>query len=190
LTGIVVANGLVYQGVTLSTLPVYFLANNCANCSDLFTVIISPSMLGVNYSIQYVLYSQYWFVISFSYSSPITPSFSFDIQINSKYASYFTSADMAQSVTNSVSPIQYPTSLIKNTIQARPTALNKGGLQTNQNGMQGINPAPSTTSSNSASTSNSATSSTSPSASVSTRIVIDAGTSKQFSLDTIVSLFN
>jgi hypothetical protein len=112
LTGIVVGNNVIYQGVTLSTLPAYFLTTNCQNCSDLFTVLIIPNNIGITYTIQYVLYSQYWFIIAFSYgSSGITPNFQFKVQLNFKYASYFTSADMAQGLLNSVSPIQYPTAL-------------------------------------------------------------------------------
>jgi hypothetical protein len=118
LTGIVVGNNVIYQGLTLTTLPAYFLANNCANCSDLFTVLIIPNNLGITYTVQYVLYSQYWFIISFSYgSSGITPYFQYKVQLNFKYASYFTSADMAQGLFSSVSPVEYPTTPI-------PTASN------------------------------------------------------------------
>jgi hypothetical protein len=123
LTGIVVANSYIYQGVTLSSLPAYFLTSNCANCSDLFTVLIIPNNLGLTYSIQYVLYSQYWFIITFNYmASGITPNFQFKVQLNFKYANYFTSADMAQGLLNSVSPLQYPTTPAP--APAAPTASN------------------------------------------------------------------
>lgn len=91
------------QGVTLSSLPAYFLTTNCASCSDLFNVLIIPNNLGITYTIDYVLYSQYWFVITFSYSSfGITPNFQYKIQLNYKYANYFTSVDMAQGVFSSI----------------------------------------------------------------------------------------
>lgn len=54
LTGLVVANGGFYQGVTLSTLPTYFLSNNCKDCGDIFSVIIIPNNLGITYTIEYV----------------------------------------------------------------------------------------------------------------------------------------
>jgi hypothetical protein len=105
LTGTVIANRVVYQGVTLSTLPAYFLITNCASCDDLFTVNLSNSKLGLKFAIEYVLYSQYWFVVSFTYNTIIVPMFDYTIQINPKYASYFSSADMNQVVTRSVSPV-------------------------------------------------------------------------------------
>jgi hypothetical protein len=106
---VIVGNNAVIQGVTLSSLPAYFLTTNCASCSDLFLVFIMPNNLGITYTIDYVLYSQYWFVITFSYgSSGITPSFQYKIQLNLKYANYFTAADMAQGVFNSVNSDSYP----------------------------------------------------------------------------------
>jgi len=109
LTGTVVGNNVIYQGVTLSSLPAYFLANNCAGCSDLFLVNVIPNNLGITYSVEYVQYSQYWFVISFNYgSSGITPQFQFKVQLNFKYATYFTPADMAQGLFSSVTSSQYP----------------------------------------------------------------------------------
>lgn len=109
LTGIVIGNNVIYQGVTLSSLPTYFLTTNCESCSDLLLVTIIPNNLGITYTTQYVLYSQYWFIIAFSYTSAVAPNFQFKVQINYKYASYFTSADMAQGLFNSVSPVAYPT---------------------------------------------------------------------------------
>lgn len=37
------------------------------------------------------------------------PSFQYKVQINLKYANYFTSADMAQGFINSVNTLKYPT---------------------------------------------------------------------------------
>jgi hypothetical protein len=54
LTGLVVANGGFFQGVTLSTLPSYFLSTNCKDCGDIFSVIIIPNNLGITYTIEYV----------------------------------------------------------------------------------------------------------------------------------------
>jgi hypothetical protein len=122
LKGIAFGNKVVYQGLTLSNLPAYFLANNCAICTDLFTVLIIPNNLGINYSIQYVPQSQYWFIISFSYSSSrlalgINPTFQFTVQLKAMYASYFTPADMAQLLVSQVSSAQYPSTPV-------PTASN------------------------------------------------------------------
>jgi hypothetical protein len=81
LTGTVIANNVVYQGITLSTLPAFFLTTNCADCSDLFTVTVTPNRLGITSSIEYVLYSQYWFVVTFEFGSfsAIVPSFRYRI---------------------------------------------------------------------------------------------------------------
>ena len=38
LKGVVVGNNVIYQGLSLSTLPAYFLTTNCQNCADLFLV--------------------------------------------------------------------------------------------------------------------------------------------------------
>jgi len=51
LKGAVVVNGALYQGVTLSTLPTYFLVNNCNDCNDLFTIDITPGSIGISYSV-------------------------------------------------------------------------------------------------------------------------------------------
>jgi hypothetical protein len=51
LKGAVVVNGALFQGVTLSTLPIYFLVNNCNECNDLFTINITPATLGISYSV-------------------------------------------------------------------------------------------------------------------------------------------
>lgn len=109
LTGIVVGNNVIYQGLTISSLPTAFLVDNCASCADLFTILIIPNNLGITYSVQYVLYSQYWFIITFNFGSAIVPNFQFKVQLNFKYANLFTSADMAQGLINSVNPLQYPT---------------------------------------------------------------------------------
>ena len=113
LTGTTIGNNVIYQGVTLSSLPAYFLTTNCANCSDLFLVLIIPNTLGITYSIDYVLYSQFWFVITFSYgSSGITPNFQFKVQLNFKYANYFTPADMAQGVFSQITSNSYPRTVV------------------------------------------------------------------------------
>lgn len=68
LKGAVVVNGALFQGVSLSTLPTYFLVNDCNDCNDLFTITIAPDTLGITFSVEYVLYSQYWFIIVFNYA--------------------------------------------------------------------------------------------------------------------------
>lgn len=191
LTGIVVGNGVIYQGVTLSTLPSYFLTTNCADCSDLFTVLIIPNNLGITYSIQYVLYSQYWFIITFSFSSGITPTFQFKVQLNFKYANYFTSADMAQGLLNSVSSLQYPT-----TPSTNPTSSNT----TNTNLPSGITPRPPGTVYTSAGNptsqdsitpkpSQTTTTPTSNTTTSSTRTVVQNGVTSSVNTNTLVSLF-
>ena len=107
LTGLTVANGGFLQGATLSTLPSYFLSNNCKDCGDIFSVIIIPNNLGITSTIEYIDYSQYWFVIKFKYAG-IMPSFQYKIQINPKYSSYFTAKDMRQGFANSVDTTKYP----------------------------------------------------------------------------------
>jgi hypothetical protein len=119
--------------VTLSTLPAFFLQNNCADCADLFTVSITPAKLGITYSIEYVLYSQYWFVVTFNYGaiSAVVPQFTFKVKINPKYKSYFTPADMSQSLPGSASPVSSP--------NLKP---NSGGIKfsAGAGGKGGINP--------------------------------------------------
>lgn len=111
LKGVVVGNKIIYQGFTLSLLPAYFLSTGCVNCGDLFIVTIKPNNLGITYVIDYVVNSQYWFVVEFAYGSAgMTPTFDFQIQINPKYANYFTSVDMASSLNGSITSAQYPSS--------------------------------------------------------------------------------
>ena len=181
LTGTVIVNGMVYQGVTLSTLPAYFLTTNCASCSDLFTVTINNAYLGITYSIEYVLYSQYWFVINFTYSAPIVPKFSYTIQINPKYASYFTNTDMNQVVSKSVSPVSGASAVAF----TAPTggfykSFNRLSPNFNPTSIPNPNPAnPSPTPTTSV-----------PSTSQNTLTVVDAnGSQKQLTETTIVSLF-
>jgi hypothetical protein len=92
-----------------------------------------PNNLGVSYALSYVLNSQYWFLVEFNYNSKVNPTFQFKIQLNLKYANYFTSADMAQSVTGTISSIQYPSQPTKSdtstTTNAGKNNPQKGGAQ-------------------------------------------------------------
>jgi hypothetical protein len=67
-TGTVVGVGVVYQGITMSSMPIPILVANCSICNDLF-VIRAITSIGTNppFTVQYIPYSQYWFVITFSF---------------------------------------------------------------------------------------------------------------------------
>lgn len=191
LTGTVVGNNVIYQGLTLSTLPTYFLSANCQDCADLFTVLMIPNNLGISYSIQYVLNSQYWFVLVFNYgSSGITPTFEFKVQLNFKYATYFTSADMAQNVTGSIKSTEYPSAIANITSStssisqsASPTTNTKGSTKAPTFTSSGATkPAKGTTSLTTATTITTTTI-------ASTRQVIAAGVISTIPTDTITTLF-
>lgn len=72
-------------------------------------MLIIPNNLGITATVEYIDYSQYWFVIKFRYAG-IMPSFQYKVQINPKYSSYFTSKDMTQGFVNSVDTTKYPSS--------------------------------------------------------------------------------
>lgn len=99
---------VVYQGVSLGGLPSYFAGNNCQNCGDIFSVLVLPQDIGINYSIQYVLYTQYLFIITFTFPSQLLPPpFSFKVELNFKYSPYFSNIDLFNSVIGNVDPRTY-----------------------------------------------------------------------------------
>lgn len=101
----VVGNGVVYQGIAMSLMPTDILANNCNICDQLLTVNIVSTYSSATASVSYVLNSQYWFLITFDFSgAAFIPSFQFTVQINPIYATYFSSADMAQKLFSAISP--------------------------------------------------------------------------------------
>jgi len=63
----VIAKEVVYQGVKLSRIPFSLLAVNCANCSDILLVTAITEGITIKTAIQYVLNSQYWFIITFDF---------------------------------------------------------------------------------------------------------------------------
>jgi len=139
LTGTVIGNGFVYQGLTLSQLPVNILVQNCSICNNLFLVnIVSPGVT-ITYTTQYVLNSQYWFIIVFNYGAVgIVPEFNYTVRINPIHSSYFNAADMAQVASNSINPVSYPASnaqvVNKNTGKNQ---INLSGSTQNKNNLKG-----------------------------------------------------
>lgn len=102
--GQVTGNGFVYQGVGLSLMPIAILADGCKICDNLLKVQALSSFATITATTEYVANSQYWFVVSFSFgSASFIPTFQFTIQIDPQYASYFSSADMAQKIIGSYS---------------------------------------------------------------------------------------
>jgi hypothetical protein len=125
----------------LSTLPTYFLSNNCRDCGDIFSVIIIPNNLGITATIEYIDYSQYWFVIKFRYAG-IMPSFQYKIQINPKYSSYFTAKDMTQGFANSVDTTKYPSSSSAISIDTSLAIQASAPIRTNGNPIIRSSPSP------------------------------------------------
>jgi hypothetical protein len=99
----VVGNGVVYQGVAMSLMPTQILADGCTICDQLLLVKIVSSFPSATASVSFVTNSQYWFLITFDFTgADFIPTFQFTVQINPIYATYFTSADMAQKLVSSI----------------------------------------------------------------------------------------
>jgi len=108
LRGYVLGNNVIYQGVAMSLLPPGILSAGCVICDNLFTVSVTSIFASITTTQQYVGSSQYWFVISFNFvGSTTVPSFEYLIKINPLHASFFTAADMAQSLTGSFTQSQF-----------------------------------------------------------------------------------
>ena len=137
LRGNVLSNQLIYQGVALSALPQAILADNCNSCDTLFQVDTNSLFTAVTSTQQFVANSQYWFVITFSYSSSTpVPTFEFTIRINPThtYASHFTAQDLAQSLHGAFTPDSFPVAqtAAPTVINANPTrrTVGPGGVRT------------------------------------------------------------
>jgi hypothetical protein len=142
LTGTVVANGHIYQGVTLSQLPVAFLIDDCANCNDLLLVKVLAQGVTITTAVSYVLNSQYWFIIDFSYpDAGIVPVFQFTVQINPKHAAQFSPADIVQKAYNTINPVTYPV-IQPPTIVATGGDIASGPKPGGIIGQSGLNPRP------------------------------------------------
>jgi len=133
LRGYVLGVNTIYQGVAVSLLPTAILSGGCSICNNLFTINVNSQFATITTAQQYISNTQYWFVITFSFPGASTvPTFQYTIAINPTQASYFTSADMAQSLTGSFSQSQF------NTASTTPTLL------TAANGFPSLQSAPTT----------------------------------------------
>jgi hypothetical protein len=84
----------------MSLMPTAILADSCTICNNLLSVQVASTYATITATTEYVANSQYWFVITFNFgATAFIPDFQFIIQINPTYASYFSSADMAQKLT-------------------------------------------------------------------------------------------
>jgi hypothetical protein len=142
LKGNVIGNGIVYQGVAMNLMPTAILANNCDICSDLFLVNVVSTYAGVTTYVEYVLNSQYWFVLTFDFTgAAFIPSFQFTVQINPIHANFFNSADMAQKLSGVINPTSTSTifSLPKPSTggDALPSSLSTIRSQISQSGQSG-----------------------------------------------------
>lgn len=109
LTGTVVGNGVVYQGVSMSSVPIKFLLDNCVDCADLLRVLVIANGVTIKTTVSYVKNSQYWFMISFDYADTgLTPVFQYTVQINPIYANYFRPQDLIQKLYQTIDPVNIP----------------------------------------------------------------------------------
>ena len=144
--------GIIYQGVSMTALPVPILTDNCAQCNSLFQVDVNSPFTAISVTQEYVANSQYWFLIIFSFPNSNTPvpTFEYTLKINPThpYTSYFTAQDLAQLLSGSFSPSAFPTSQTAPVTQAavatrqirsfgiRPrTAAGASTASTNDNGI-------------------------------------------------------
>jgi hypothetical protein len=89
----------------MSLMPTAILAGGCVICDSLLLVNMVSTFTAATSSVQYVANSQYWFLVTFDFTgASFIPTFQFTVQINPIYASYFTSADMAQKLVSALSP--------------------------------------------------------------------------------------
>ena len=89
--------GRVVQGVRLTNVPQYFLDTDCVECSKLFLIKVTKSDIVPGVKVEYIPKSQFQFLIEFDFHGIIAiPAFTFTIQINPKYAKYFTNEDLDQ----------------------------------------------------------------------------------------------
>jgi len=122
LKGNVIGNSIVFQGIALSIMPTAILTDNCNICNDLLLVNYVSTYSAVNINTEYVINSQYWFIIYFDFNgASFIPSFQFTVQINPLYAQYFNAADMTQKVSGTINPTTGAT-LFSSIAPATPTS--------------------------------------------------------------------
>ena len=79
----------------MALMPTGILALDCSICNDLLVVTVDNAVATPSVSVEYVLNSQYWFVITFSFSNfAFIPSFDFTVRLNTAYGNYFSNAQM------------------------------------------------------------------------------------------------
>jgi len=128
---------VIYQGVALSALPQAIVTDSCSSCDTLFEVNTNSLFTTVTVTQQFVPNSQYWFILTFTYSSSTpVPTFEYSIKINPThvYAQHFTSQDLAQSLTGAFTPDSFPVS------QAAPQVINANGFNSGRTGGGGTFP--------------------------------------------------
>ena len=110
LTGTVVGNGAVYQGVALTNVPLQFLLEDCVNCANLLRVNTIASGVQIQHSVSYVKNSQFWFIIEFNYADTgLTPVFQYTVQLNPQYANFFRIQDLMQpKLFQTIDPVNIP----------------------------------------------------------------------------------
>lgn len=81
----------------MSLMPTAIIASSCGICNSLFQININSQFTAITATQTYIANTQYWFVITFNFpTATFVPTFEFTLKINPLYATYFTSADMAQ----------------------------------------------------------------------------------------------
>lgn len=97
--------GKVVHGVRLSHIPKELTDNECATCNKILWIKVIRSDIIPGVRVSYVPKSTYQFYIEFDFHGTFSiPVFTFSIQINPDYQSFFSQEDMAQIKVLTVDP--------------------------------------------------------------------------------------
>jgi len=80
-------------------------ANDCPQCYQLLWVRVIRSDIVPGVSVSYLPKSQYQFLVQFDFHGTFSiPLFSISVQINPRFAKYFTASDLAQIQISTIDP--------------------------------------------------------------------------------------
>ncbi len=131
LKGRVVGNTVLYQGLAMSQMPTGILANGCDICNNLLLINTVSSFSNVVATTEYILDSQYWFLTTFTFpSATFIPDFQFTVQINPIYANYFTSADLTQKISVTITQAALNSPDVTNLYNSGPVSQTGQGVVT------------------------------------------------------------
>ena len=89
--------GRVVQGVRLTYVPPSLTDLDCKQCDDLLWIKVIKSDIVPGVSVEYIPNSKYQFLVEFNFfSTSAIPVFTFTIQLNPKFRSFFSQQDMDQ----------------------------------------------------------------------------------------------